>query len=235
MQNNINTLDKVILSTNVVENFHTEYSTNEEFQTWINETIPDLEKCSKQRQNNPWHKYNVLDHILHSIEEMNKQTTHLNHKTRRLLAYTMLFHDIGKPDSHIVREKNGEKIDSFFGHNKKSCEIAKPLLPLLNFDKIESEIILTLVDKHDIFMFIKDFPTTNPYWRTLTPNLIQEEITELNKSGDGIQLLKYLIIVGRSDNLAQNEKMTKESLAMLDKFDRMLNEYTTDTQKNLDE
>ena len=34
--------------------------------------------------------------------------------------------------------------------------------------------------------------------------------------------MKYLIWVGRSDNLAQNEKMTGESLKMLEKFEEML-------------
>ena len=35
--------------------------------------MPQVEDCKNQEQNNPWHKYNVLDHILHSVEEMNKQ------------------------------------------------------------------------------------------------------------------------------------------------------------------
>lgn len=231
MQNHKKILDKIILSINTVENFHQEYSNNKEFQIWLNNTIPHLKRCLEQEQNNPWHKYNVLDHILYSVSEMNKQTTNLPFETQRMLAYTMLFHDIGKPDTHIKRKKDGKTIDSFFGHNKRSCEIAEPLLHQLDFNPQEKNIILKLVDKHDIFMFIKDFRTTNPHWRTLTTELIKEEISELNKVGDGVQLLKYLIMVGRSDNLAQNEKMTIESLALLDKFEKMLSNLTKNNRE----
>ena len=38
------------------------------------------------------------------------------------------------------------------------------------------------------------------------------------------KLMKYLIMVGKSDNIAQNEQMTGESLAMLDKMNTMINE-----------
>ena len=223
MQNNyLETLENIILSENVVDNFYNQYNKYNDFHNWLNSFIPEIEKCEKQQQNTPWHKYNVLGHILHSIEEMNKCTHDLPYNDRRLLAYTMLFHDIGKPDCHIVREKNGKLVDSFFNHNIRSCEIAKELLPKLNFNQEEISIILKLVHKHDIFMFIKLNKHNNPYWRELNFDLIQEEILDLNQVGDGLQLLKYLVLVGRCDNLAQNELMTADSLAMLDKFDQML-------------
>lgn len=225
MINNIQILDNIVLSNKVVDDFYTKYNTDAEFKAWLDCTIPQIAKCEAQQQNNPWHKYNVLGHILHSVEEMNQQTATLPNDTRRMLAYVMLFHDIGKPDCHIVREKNGQMIDSFFNHNVRSCEIAKEILPKLNFTAKEVKVMAKLVYKHDIFMFIKECKTNNPHWRVLTNELIQEEINDLNKVGEGKTLLKYLIMVGRSDNLAQNERMTGESLKMLAKFDRMLQGY----------
>lgn len=220
----IEDLDIILLSNNVVNNFYKEYKNNSEFKQWLDVFLPEINACEMQVQNNPWHKYNVLGHILHSVEEMNKQTLELDYNTRRMLAYTMLLHDIGKPTSHIVRMKDGKPIDSFFNHNIKSHEIAKRVLPKLQFESNEIEIILKLVYKHDIFMFIKDFPTDNPHWRTLTPEVIKSEIADLNSVENGKQLMKYLIMVGRSDNLAQNEKMTPPSLRMLAKMDKMLEE-----------
>jgi len=219
---NIDILDKVLLSDKVVENFHKEYSSNNEFKTWLDEILPEIEMCKNQQQNNPWHKYNVLDHILHSVEEMNNQTINLPIEERRLLAYTMLLHDIGKPAKHIVREKNGEMIDSFFNHNIESEKVANRVLAKLNFSEDEIKIIAKLVNKHDIFMFIKDRKTNNPYWKVLTPKLVEEEIADLKTVGDGEKLMSWLIMVGRSDNLAQNEKMTAEALALLDKFDYLI-------------
>lgn len=218
----LETLDKIVLSKNVVEDFYSEYKNNIKFKNWLDKLIPEIKRCEQQEQNNPWHKYNVLGHILHSVQNMNNMTNDLEYNEKRLLSYTMLFHDIGKPDCHIRRMKNGKMIDSFFNHNIKSEEIAKRVLPRLNFSENDSKIIEKLVLKHDIFMFIKLEKTDNPYWKQLTNEVVLEEIEDLNLVGDGYKLMKYLIWVGRSDNLAQNEQMTAESLKMLDKFETML-------------
>lgn len=218
--NNLETLTNILLSDNVVDDFYKNY--NGEFKKWLLQILPEIEDCKNQQQINPWHKYNVLDHILHSVEEMNKQTKNFT-KDRLLLAITMFLHDIGKPECHVSRIVEGKQRDSFFNHNIASEKIARRILPLFNFNKEEIEIISKLVFKHDIFMFIKPFKTDNPHWKTLSPKLIIDEITDLNSVGDGKKLLKYLIMIGRSDNLAQNEKMTPPSLRMLDKMDKMLN------------
>ena len=215
--------DEIIMSTQAVDKFYSEYNENSDFKRWIIKEIPELICCENQSQNNPWHKYNVLGHILHSIEEMNKQTIGMLKAERRILAYTMLMHDIGKPATHIVRNKDGKMIDSFFNHNIKSEEIAKHILSNFNFTKEEIEIIAKLVYKHDIFMFIKEYPTKNPYWKQISHKLLSEEIADLSEVGDGEKLMRWLVMVGRSDSLAQNEKMTGEALALLDKFDIMLN------------
>ena len=219
----LNLLNQILLSNNVVEQFYEEWNNNQDFRNWLNKTIPELELCEKQQQNNPWHKYNVLGHILHSVEAMNKQTIGMEENERRLLAYTMLFHDIGKPEKHITREKDGKVIDSFFEHNVASEKIARKNLPLLNFSKKEINIIAKLVYKHDIFMFIKLNKTNNPYWKTLSKELILEEIKDLSSVGNGQTLMRWLVMVGRADNLAQNEKMTAESLDLLNAIDKILN------------
>ena len=218
----IDLLNRILLSNKVVENFYNEYENNKEFRDWLDKNIPEIALCEKQQQNNPWHKYNVLGHILHSVEEMNKQTLEMKEQDRKILAYTMLFHDIGKPEKHITREKNGEMIDSFFNHNIASERIAKEHLPKLGFNECEVKIIAKLVYKHDIFMFIRDRKTFNPHWRVLTDDLVREEIEDLSTVGEGQKLMRWLVMVGRSDNRAQNEKMTAESLALLDKFDLIL-------------
>ena len=218
-------LDEIILSDEVVENFHREYINNYDFKKWIDFHIPTVKDCAEQKQNNPWHKYNVLDHILHSVEAMNSQTRDMNLRERRILSYTMFFHDMGKPECHIERIKNGVMIDSFFNHNIASTRIAREVLPILRFKEQDIEIICKLVFKHDIFMFIRLHSTDNKHLRILNNDLIREEIEDLNSIGDGLYWLKKLVLVGRSDNLAQNEKMTAGSLRLLNEFDRMLDNW----------
>ena len=223
MDKNINVLDSVLLNENVVDSFYQEYNNNATFRIWLDKVLPEISKAEKMEQNNPWHIYNVLDHILHSVEEMNQLSMGLEYDDRRNLAYTMFLHDIGKPETHIRRMKGGKMIDSFFNHNVASERIADRVLPKLNFSRDDVDVIKKLVYKHDIFMFIKLEDTTNPYWKKLTPKLMDEHISDLKQVGDGNKLMRHLIMVGRADNLAQNPKMTSESLQLLNRCDEILN------------
>lgn len=215
--------DQIILSDNVVKEFYNVYNSSPTFKSELLKILPQIEDCEKQEQNNPWHKYNVLRHILHSIEAINLLAKQLPFRERRLLAYTMLFHDIGKPACHIKREKNGKIIDSFFNHNIESSRIAKEVAPKFGFSKEETAIIEKLVFKHDIFMFIKPYPVANKHWKELTFRLLRQEIQDLDSVGDGYHLLKLLVMVGRADSMAQNETMT--TFELHDKFDQMLEDY----------
>ncbi len=78
-------------------------------------------------------------------------------------------------------------------------------------------------------MFIKDFKTNNPHWRTLSDKVVLDEINDLNQVGNGFELIQYLIYVGRADSRAQNPKLAGESLRMLDKFEKI---YLDLKQKN---
>ena len=219
----LKTLDNILLSDNVVECFHNAYK-NETFKNWLIEILPEIEDCKNLEQDNPWHIYNCLDHILHSIESINSQTINMKLSLRRLLAYTMFLHDIGKPQCYIRRYSKlyGKEIDSFFNHNKAGVKIAHRVLDHFDFEQNEKAIIETFIDMHDIFMFVKLQDDQNPHHQVLNEEYINKQISELNSIGDGKTLLKYLIMIGRADNLAQNPQMTKDSLHLLDIFDSML-------------
>jgi len=222
MDKQIAKLNHILMSSNVLDEFYKLYGKDTEFTMWLDGVMPEVDRASKQEQNNPWHKYNVLNHILHSVEEMNKLSVGLNKLVQKRLAYVMFLHDMGKPATHIVRNKNGKIIDSFFNHNIESNKIAMRVLPKLGFDQKEIDIIAKLVYKHDIFMFISDGDDGNPYHKPLNISLVNDEILDLNSVGDGKELLRELVMVGRADNLAQNEKMTAGSLKLLEKFDNIL-------------
>lgn len=218
---NVELLNRVLLSKDAAYSFYNIYDNNVEFREWIDELIPEVRKCELQKQNTPWHKYNVLGHILHSVEAMNKQAHNYDYSTRRLLAYVMFFHDIGKPDVVSVNPKTG--YDRFINHNVNSVEVAKRVLPKLDFDREQIEIMLRLIYKHDLFMFLTDDKINNPNKKELTLEVILKEIQGFNIYGNGKEILNWLVLVGRSDNLAQNEVMAQDSLKLLDKFEELLN------------
>ncbi len=216
-------LDEILLSDNAREMFYQNYQ-NQEFKNWILSILPEIELCKNQKQDNPWHIYDCLDHILHSVEEMNNQTRYMDFETRKMLAYTMFLHDIGKPQCYFRRYSNlyGRYVDSFFNHNLVSEKIAERVLPKLEFNKKQSNIICLLVKEHDLFMNLTLEDDGNKYHIVLTQQYLDKLFKKFNVFCDGKKLLNFLVMVGRADNLAQNPKMTKESLKKIDIFENML-------------
>lgn len=225
-------LDEILLSENVVEQFYKHYG-EEKFREWILSVLPEVKDCKNLKQDNPWHIYNCLDHILHSVEEINKQSKNLPYGVRRLLAYVMFFHDIGKPKCHIRRYSKlyGREVDSFFNHNLESVLIAERVLSYFDFTKKEQELIKLLVHEHDIFMSITLCDDGNKYHKVLSQKLIDEYIKNYGYLMDGKLVMRYLTMVGRADNLAQNPALTKEPLHLLDVIDNMISDEKDNAKK----
>ena len=136
----------------------------------------------------------------------------------------MFLHDIGKPDCYIRRysKQYGRDVDSFFNHNKRSAEISKEALADFGFSKEDIRQMVMLIYKHDIFMFISLNETSNKFHKQLSQEIIDQEIHEFEKVGNGENLLKCLILMGRADNKAQNPEMTDESLRLLSVMEEMV-------------
>lgn len=227
----IEKLDEILLSDDVVKKFYENYEKSD-FKEELLKILPEIEDCKNTKQDNPWHIYNCLDHILHSVESVNKFSKDMDENTRRILAYTMFLHDIGKPKCYIRRYSKLYKreVDSFFNHNLKSVEIAKRVLPKLNFSENEQKIIELLIKEHDIFMFISLKPTYNQHHKVLDMKLIEDKINSYDQTGNGEELLKMLLMIGRADSSAQNPEMTKSSFELLDAMDNLLNEYIEESK-----
>lgn len=218
-------LDEILLSDDVVKDFHKHYNNNN-FKEWLLNLLPEIENCKNLKQDNPWHIYNCLDHILHSVENINKQTKDLSLEERKMLAYVMFLHDIGKPECYLSRYSKLYKreVDSFFNHNKASVKIAQRVLPTLGFNDNDIKKMLLLIDEHDAFMFLTLDEDGNKYHKVLTSNVVDEMVDKYNHVGDGEKLLNQLIMVGRADNMSQNPEMTQNSFKLLDKMQQLLDE-----------
>lgn len=77
------------------------------------EIITDLKKCYKLDQHNPYHSYDVFDHIMKVLDK-----TALN----LVLRLAALYHDIGKPKTFTIDNKG---IGHFYNHYTVSMEIVK--------------------------------------------------------------------------------------------------------------
>ncbi|MBQ7797512.1 MAG: HD domain-containing protein [Clostridia bacterium] len=136
--------------------------------------IPELLKIKGFEQHNPHHVHDVLKHTCVALQGADKDL---------IVRLTILFHDIGKPDSFTMDEKgNGH----FYGHAIKSVNITRDILDRLKVDNNTKNQVLTLIKYHDL-----DLQPTERYVKRLCYKL-----------GD-LEMVKNLILVQRADNFGQ--------------------------------
>lgn len=105
----------------------------DEYREIIGVIIPELKPAFDCGQNNPWHIYNVYEHIIHAVAAAPKNP---------IIRLTMLLHDIGKP-SVKTTDENGK--DHFKTHAAAGEKIAAQVLKRFKasndiFDKVTSLI-----------------------------------------------------------------------------------------------
>ena len=100
--------------------------------------LPEFDRCMETAQNNPHHKYSVGEHTIVSIG---------NARPDRILRYTMLMHDMGKPSCKTTDEQG---IDHFYGHQEVSAQMANDILRRLKTDNETRRSVAKLVRYHDL-------------------------------------------------------------------------------------
>lgn len=148
--------------------------------------LPEFITCIGNSQNHPYHSYDIHEHLIKSVEAI---------KPDRALRWTMLLHDIGKPETKTT-DKEG--IDHFYGHVELSAKMASNILKRLKFDNKTINKVVRLIKVHDRRI-------------NNSPKSIRKAI---KKIGDDI-FLDYLL-VQRADIMAQNINKMDKRLQMLD-------------------
>lgn len=154
--------------------------------------LPELLPCVGFDQRSRYHCYDVWEHTVRAVEAAPAQP---------VLRYTMLFHDLGKPDTFTVDEAgNGH----FYGHWRQSVEKAEAMMERLRFDNHSRRLIALLVERHDC-----ELP-------------LSERAVKRNLARYGEETLRLLLQVKRADNLAQAEAY-RDRQQLLDQWEDLLN------------
>ena len=154
--------------------------------------MPEILPCVGFDQRSKYHIYDVWEHTAHAVEAVENQP---------VLRWTMLMHDLGKPDTFTV-DQNGA--GHFYGHFHESVNKAKAIMERLRFDNRSKQQILTLVERHDSVLALTD--------RTVRRNL----------SRYGEEILRLLLKVKRADNLAHAPEYRDRS-ELIDQWEQLLN------------
>ena len=168
------------------------------------------------QQNTVYHRYGVFKHTLCTVESVGRDSLKFNAQELKILKWTMLLHDIGKPMAKMI---NGSGSDSFAGHDDISCEMAVDILDRFSFTDDEKNVILTLIKYHDKFLNEGD--------------LTYDNLTFLAKElGDKRDLFYLLIEVKVSDNKAKSLDVYNRFINVQNKYFEFANEYFGNAEEN---
>ena len=162
--------------------------------------LPELDVCMKTEQNTPFHCYTVGEHILHSMCCVPQD---------KVLRFTMLFHDIGKP---AVRTTDADGRDHFKTHSIASEKMAVSIMRRLKMDNDTIHKTERLIRWHDY----------------RPEGEIRSVRRAVNKIGEDIFAL-YLK-VQRADMLSQSDYRREEKEERLRKVEACYQEITKSGQ-----
>jgi len=168
------------------------------------------------QQNSKYHRYGVFKHILYTIENVGRDSLKFSSHDMKILKWTMLLHDIGKPMSKTI---NSEGFDSFAGHDDMSVVLADKILNRFDFDEVDKKIILTLIKYHDRYLNEGD--------------LTYENLCFLAQELENKKDLFYLLVeVKIADNRAKSIDVYNKFMTVVGKYYDFANEYFSNEEIN---
>lgn len=147
--------------------------------------LPEFDRCMETEQHNPHHMYSVGEHTIHAV---------MNARPDRILRWTMLLHDFGKP---ACLSTDAKGIDHFYGHPEVSAELANGILRRLKADNETRRSVVRLTRFHDREV-------------RLTQTAVRKAVVRI-----GEDLFPLYLEVRQADILAQSEYLRKEKLEHL--------------------
>lgn len=144
--------------------------------------LPEFDRMMKTPQNNKHHKYDVGQHSLCAME---------NIEADKVLRLTMLLHDVAKPDCISVDDDGQEH---YYGHPQLGAEKSRMILRRLKLDNDTINQVYQLIYYHD-----ERFPVTQKTTRRMMNRIGSDYFPPLFK-------VKYADVLAQSE-YKQTEKM----------------------------
>lgn len=202
----IEKIENILMSDNIVMGFEELQQTG-----YLRQVLPELDATAYCEQNCPSHKYNVFRHQLYSAATVRKN---------RLLRWTMLMHDIGKPLVKIreIDKDSGKEKDAFRGHEEKSAEVAAAVMKRLGFEQGEMDIIEKLIRFHCADLYTK------------------EDIARQIKNLGSREMFEYFIEVAEADFDSQSDLWRSKKEATIQRIQEFAKEvgFEKDSRDGMD-
>lgn len=173
--------------------------------------LPEFTQMLKTSQNNPHHRFDVGNHSMEAVRQVNRQWKEVcakketGKKQHMALVYAALLHDVAKPDCKTTDESG---IDHFHSHPELGAEKAKSILRRLKFDNdtisMVSRLILFHDRRHENCYIDGKYSTKGKRAMRRLMNRI------------GVEAMPLLFLLQRADLLSQSSYKQEEKLNQLD-------------------
>lgn len=167
--------------------------------------LPEFDVMMETPQNSLHHCYSVGEHTIHAVCGV---------KADRILRWTMLFHDISKPECKTTDAKG---VDHFYRHTVVGAERTKEIMRRLKFDNATTALVTNLVRWHDAAPTSR--PEISPEMRHEADPEISEKTVRRLVSRMGEEAFAYIFDIRRADILAQSEYYREKKLDILERFE----------------
>lgn len=157
--------------------------------------LPEFDAMLSVEQKNPHHQYTVGIHTMEAVKHVAADP---------VLRWTMLLHDIGKPQ---CKTTDKEGIDHFKGHAGVGRELAGQILHRLKFDNDTIKTVRRLVQWHDY------------RWEGADRRIVRRAAAKI-----GVDVFPMLLEVQRADVLAQSNYHQQDKLEMLEQISGLYQE-----------
>ena len=162
------------------------------------EVLPEIVPMFGFEQHNPYHDKDVWLHTVAVVANIPPEP---------VLRWAALLHDIGKPSCFSL-DDNG--IGHFYGHARRSTELAEGILIRLGFDEASQERLLHLIHYHDAPLPTEEKPL----------------LRFLRKHGE--EIAWQLLALHRADTLGQSA-LCQSRLAGYDALEAQIREIIAST------
>lgn len=155
------------------------------------QVLPEFDAMMGAVQNNQHHRLTVGEHTIRTL---------MAAPADRVIRWTMLLHDCGKPSVQTVDERG---VYHYHGHAGPGADLAETVLKRLKFDKASMRQIVCLIRNHSLYPVLSEEGVRRAVV-AVTPDLFPA----------------YLA-VKRSDIRGQNPSVQEEKLAYMDRVEEI--------------
>jgi putative nucleotidyltransferase with HDIG domain len=120
--------------------------------------FPQVKALSGMDQKSPFHSLTADDHTKEVASNLLEEdaVSSLGDRIKAVVVMAAYFHDIGKTDPNIQKTDEETGKMSYSGHEKSSAAMMEEILPDLDVDENEAQMIVAIVKNHGLALRLKD-------------------------------------------------------------------------------